>query len=113
MTNKEIIILCLVIVYITTALILLITAYVKYKTFLELKRKIEPEYVENLGGLWVNDGGGWFAGTFQFRTPLPIEDKSNDESIKKAVSEHNKIITYYWIWMISILPVGLLVKLLI
>jgi len=111
MTNKEIVILSLILIYIIVAFILLITAFIKYKTFLELKRKIEPEYVENLGGLWVNDGGGWLAGSFQFRTPLPIEDKSKDENIIKAVSEHNKIITYYWIWMLSILPVGLLIKL--
>lgn len=86
-------------------LILLIIAQIRYSTFLNHIKRVKPEYKEDLEGLLVTEkGGDWFGGIYIFRTPLPISLKTKNEEIRKLVESHNKIIKYFCISSIVIIP---------
>ena len=89
--------------------VLLIIAQNKYSTFIDYAKKIESDYKEDLSGLWVTDkSGGWVAGEYWFRTPLPIAIKTKNKELKKLVDSHDKTIKLFWISAITVLP-GLII----
>ena len=92
-------------IYFLALFILINIAYFRYKTFLKLKRLEDPDYKEDLGGLFVGDGGRMAGGGFMYRTPFPIEDDSQDENIIQAVKAHNRIIKLFWLTNLLILPI--------
>jgi hypothetical protein len=85
--------------------IILIIAQIKYSIVLDYIRKIKPNYRESLSGLWVADNGGkWIAGTYYFRTPLPLYIDTKNLELKKLIDKHNLIIKIFWISAITVLP---------
>ncbi len=89
--------------------ILAIIARVRYADFLNTIRKIQPDFEENLNGLWVGDGGKWMAGEYWFRTPFYINYKCDDEEIMRLIKKHDKIIKLYWISVVTILPIVIII----
>lgn len=89
--------------------ILAILANIRYRTFLNEIRKINPDFKEDLYGLWVGDGGKWMAGEYMFRTPLPINYKSDNINITELIKVHDKIIKIYWVSVITVLPILIIV----
>ena len=91
--------------YLIYYFIILILLYIRYHDFLILKLKENPNYEEDLGGLWVGNGGKWIGGNFRFRSPLPIVDKTKDKKIQEAINDHNKLIRVFWYSALGLIPI--------
>ena len=90
--------------------VLLIIAQIKYSNFLKNVRKTKPDYKEDLGGLWVGDNGGkWIAGTYHFRTPLPIALKTKNVKIQNLIDSHDKTIKIFWVSACILLPTTIII----
>tara|TARA_R110002049_G_scaffold186306_2_gene354557 strand:+ start:1520 stop:1870 length:351 start_codon:yes stop_codon:yes gene_type:complete len=91
--------------------VLLIIARIRYSTFLNLVKRKESNYKENLGGLFVGNGGKFVYGfvEYWFRSPLPINYKSNDTETKNAIKKHDSIIRLFWISAVTFIPITILI----
>lgn len=104
-TTSEVISVLLIGGTIVYLLILLVLAQIKYSDFIQYIKKIDPEYKENLDGLWVTEkGGGWLNSDYVFRSPLPISIKTEDNQLNELVKTHNKTIKLFWISALIITP---------
>ena len=85
---------------------LLIVANIRYSKFIRTIRKTQPNFSEDLDGLYVGDGGKFLLGNgeYWFRTPLPINAKTNDLETLIAIKRHDKIIKIFWISVLTIIP---------
>jgi hypothetical protein len=81
--------------YIAVLFFILLIMISKFNDYADLKKK------ENIN----LSSGSWHGGIFFSRPPIPIEDKSENHLIQKAVSNHNKIIIVFWIWALMIIPI--------
>ena len=73
-------------------------------------KKLEPDFEEDLGGLWVTKKGGrWLAGTYFFRTPLPISIRTKNKELQKLIDSHDRIIKLFWLSAITLLPVEIII----
>lgn len=90
---------------------LLIIANARYSKFIRLMRKTKPDFEEDLGGLFVGDGGKfiWGFGEYWFRTPLYINAKTKDPDIIDAIKRHDKIIKLFWISVVTVLPTVIII----
>ncbi len=96
--------------YIIYFFIILILLYIRYQDFLLLKLKENPKYEEDLGRLWVGNGGKLMAGNFRFRSPLPIVDNTKDKRIQEAINDHNKLIRVFWYSALGLIPLLILLN---
>lgn len=91
--------------------VLLIIANVRYSTFIQLMRKTKSDFEEDLGGLFVGDGGKYIPGfgEYWFRAPLPINAETKDPKILYAIKKHDEVIKLFWISAIFILPLVIII----
>lgn len=70
----------------------------RYRKFIGKVHQTQPDFIEDLGGLWVTKkGGGWIGNKYVFRTPLPINYQTQNEELKKLIKRHDVLLYYYWI----------------
>lgn len=51
--------------------------------------------------------GGWTGGIF-YANPqvvIPIEDKTENQTLQKIISRHKKAVTFFWIWILMLVPI--------
>ena len=91
---------------------LTIVARIRYSIFLDEVRKVNPEWSENMNGLFGKDGGEfvWGFGEYWFRPPFPITFNTKNKRIKEARIKHNQTIKLFWIVMISWIPLLIVVS---
>lgn len=72
--------------------------HIRYRKFIDKVHQTQPDFKEDLGGLWVTKkGGGWIGTKYVFRTPLPINYQTQNEELKELIRRHDVLLYYYWI----------------
>ncbi len=102
MDTAEIISIILVTLSILYLFILLIIAQFRYSMYRDEMKKEMPGFGDKFGG-------GWVAGTYWFRWPLPIMSKSDNEKIKSSADSYDRIIKIYWISCLVVLPAVIII----
>src|SRR4051812_23301151 len=89
-------------------IVLMIRSSLYYRKYLDAKILENEDIIDdNLG----SKTGGFMAGDgFSIRPPLPIEDYSENITVKQAVNNFNKTVRIFWIW--SVVGTGLILLLL-
>ncbi len=104
MNLHELISIILMFIAIFYFIVLMVIAHRRYAKFLEVIVKEKPNYLDNVGDLWIADRMEFGVGYQWFVALMPLNEKVDDQEIIDAIKNHKKIILIFWLSAITIIP---------
>ncbi|HEU4790557.1 MAG TPA: hypothetical protein VFS71_12790 [Flavobacterium sp.] len=85
----------IIVVYLVVLIGALVVALSIYNEYVELKKNKN------------HSSGSWHGGTF-YANPeivIPIDDKTENQSLQKIINKHKKAVIFFWIWFLILVPI--------